>query len=227
MKEKIFKDIKCTDYYGILYPEQTKRFNDSKYFTKENLFKYRLSKIKFFLGEKNGKESILGLQTFYTNANGKEIANNEERDKEEKELDIKIFEIPANDYICNFFLKTGDDCITQIKLQTKKGKTFIVGINEGEDKLIDFKDDKDNVILYFFGGYRKCLEVLAVGYIPIKSYLGYTRGYFELKIKLKDKKFKNAVEAKLNSLNESDKVLYRVCNLPNTCFNSIIKYCLF
>ena len=91
MKEKIFKDIKCTDYYGILYPEQTKRFNDSKYFTKENLFKYRLSKIKFFLGEKNGKESILGLQTFYTNANGKEIANNEERDKEEKELDIKIF----------------------------------------------------------------------------------------------------------------------------------------
>ena len=94
MKEKIFNDIKDTDLCGILHPDEAKRFDDRNYFTKENLFQYRLSKIKFFLGDKNGKELILGLQTLYTNANGKEIVNEEARDKEEKELDIKIFEIP-------------------------------------------------------------------------------------------------------------------------------------
>lgn len=227
MKEKFYNDIKCTDLYGVLYPDEVKRFNDSNYFSKENLFQYRLSKIKFFIGEKNGKELILGLQTFYSQSNGNIIANEEARDKLEKELDIKIFEIPPNDYICNFFLKTGDERITQIKLQTKKGKIFVVGSNEGEDKTIDFKDNNDNVIIYFLGGYRKCLEVLAAGYIPLKSYIGRFIGYFELKIRLKNETFKNVIKKKLNSLSERDKILFRVCNLPDTCFYSIIKFCLF
>ena len=228
MKEKIFDAIKCTAFFGTVYPEEIKRFDDKEFYNKDNLFQYRLSKIKFFLGEKNGKEVILGLQTIYTNSNGKETVNEEARDKAEKEIDVKVFEIPANDYICNFFLKTGDDRITQIKLVTKKEKEFVVGSDEGEDKIVDFiNDNKDHIILYFFGGYRKCLEAIAAGYIPMRSYLGNTRGYFELKKKLKDKNFKEATETKLNSLSESDKVLFKVCNLPDSCFNSIIRYCLF
>ena len=82
------------------------------------------------------------------------------------------------------------------------------------------------MILYFFGGYRKYLESISAAYIHIKSYLGNTKGYFELKRKLKDQVFKNAIESKLNSLSESDKILYRVCNLPDSCFNSVIRYCL-
>ena len=227
MKAKIFDEIKCTAFFGTVYPDEIKRFDDNQYCNKENLFQNRLSKIKFFIGEKNGKELILGLQTFYTNSNGKEIANEEARDKTEKELDIRTFDIPPNDYICNFFLKAGDDRITQIKLVTKKGKEFIVGSDEGEEKIVDYiNDNKDFIILYFFGGYRKCLEALAAGYIPIKSYLGNTIGYFELKRKVKDKSFKDAIEAKLNQLSESDKVLFRVCNLPDSCFNSIIRFCL-
>ena len=49
---------------------------------------------------------------------------------------------------------------------------------------------------------------------------------YELKRKVKDKSFKDAIEAKLNQLSESDKVLFRVCNLPDSCFNSIIRFCL-
>lgn len=227
MKSKIYDEIRYTAFFGTIYPDEIRLFNDSAYYTKDNLFKYRLSKIKFFIGEKNGKELILGLQTFYTNSNGKEIANEEARDKTEKELDIRTFDIPPNDYICNFFLKAGDDRITQIKLVTKKGKEFIVGSDEGEEKIVDYiNDNKDFIILYFFGGYRKCLEAIAAGYIPIKSYLGNTIGYFELKRKVKDKSFKDAIEAKLNQLSESDKVLFRVCNLPDSCFNSIIRFCL-
>ena len=226
MKDKIFDAIKNTAFFGTVFPD-IKRFDDSKFCSKENLFQFRLSQIKFFVGEKNGKNLILGLQTTYTSLDGKITVNEEARDKTEKEVDIKILDIPQNDYICNFFLKSGDDHITQVRLVTKKGKEFIVGCDEGEEKIVDFIDDnKDHIILYFFGGYRKCLESLAAGYIPIKTYLGNTRGYFELKRKMKEQSFKDAISAKLKSLSESDQVLFRVCNLPDSCFNSVIKYCL-
>ena len=228
MKVKIFNEIEETAFFGTVFNEETKFFKDSNYFSLENLFKYKLSKIKFFLGEKNGKELILGLQTFYTTANGKEIANEEYRDKNEKELNIKTLKIHPGDYICNFELRRGDDRITQIKFTTKKGIEFVVGSDEGEEMKVDFiNDNKDFVILYLHGGYRKCLECISAGYIPVKSYLGDTLGYFELKMRVKDEKFKNNIQAKINEFTESNKVLFRVCSLEDKLFNSIIKYCLF
>ena len=69
MEERIYNSIKNTAFFGTIFPD-LKKFDDSKYF-KDDLFKYRLSKIKFFLGEKNEKEVILGLQVFYKTNNGK------------------------------------------------------------------------------------------------------------------------------------------------------------
>ena len=228
MKKKILDDIKNIAFFGTVYPDEIKRFDDSHYFNEENLFHYRLSKIKAFIGEKNGKELILGLQTFYTDLNGKEIANAEARDKAEKELDIKVLEIAPNDYICHFYIRAGDDRITQLKFVTRKGKEFIIGSDEGEDKVVEYiNDNNDFIVLYFFGGYRKCLEAISAGYIPLKSYLGNTAGYFQLKKKMKEESFRKAVEAKLKDLSNSDVVLYRVCLLPDPCFNSIIRFCLF
>ena len=226
MRKKIFSEIKNIAYFGTIFPD-IKRFDDNNFCTEENLFQNRLSKIKVFIGDKGGKPVILGLQTFFTNINGKEIINEEARDKTEKEVDIKTLVIPSNDYICNFFIKTGEDRITQLKFVTKKGSELVCGSDQGEDKIVDYiNDNKDHMILYFLGGYRKYLEAISAAYIPIKSYLGNTKGYFELKRKLKDQVFKNAIESKLNSLSESDKILYRVCNLPDSCFNSVIRYCL-
>ena len=228
MKKKILDDIKNIAFFGTVYPDEIKRFDDSHYFNEENLFHYRLSKIKAFIGEKNGKDLILGLQTFYTDLNGKEIPNEEARDKAEKELDIKVLEIAPNDYICHFYIRAGDDRITQLKFVTRKGKEFIIGSDEGEDKVVEYiNDNNDFIVLYFFGGYRKCLEAISAGYIPLKSYLGNTAGYFQLKRKMKEESFRKAVEAKLKDLSNSDVVLYRVCLLPDPCFNSIIRFCLF
>lgn len=227
MKKKIFDQIKNTEFVGFVYPNDTKRFDDSKYFSLDNLFQYRLTKIKFYLENKNGKEFILGLQTFYSSYSGKEVANEEARDKSIKELDIKTFEIPQNDYICNFDIRKGKDGITQLKFKTKKGKDFVVGSDEGEEMKVNFiNENKDYIVLYLFGGYRKCLECIAAGYIPLKSYLQSTIGYFELKKKLKDEKFKKATEANIGKFSKSDQILFKVCCLPDTCFNPIIKYCL-
>jgi len=229
MKVTFYESIKSSPFFGTIFPE-SKHFDDSKYFNKDNLLKYTLSKIKFFLKDKNGKEVILGLQVFYKTNNGKEIASEEYRDKIEKEIYIKDLEITQNDYICNFFLKCGDDRVTQIRLATKRGKELTVGSDEGKEKIVEFiNDNKENVILYFSGVYRKCLEAIGLAYIPSKIFhLLLSLGYFELKYKLKNKDFKNAVLSKYDQLSESDKVLYKVCCLDNDdLFNSIIKFCLF
>jgi len=64
MIDKIIKEIKIIGSYGIFHFNETKCFNDDKYIEKENIYQYRMSKIKVFLNE-NG--NILGLQAFYKN----------------------------------------------------------------------------------------------------------------------------------------------------------------
>ena len=169
------------------------------------------------------------MQTYFKDFYGKEFISEEARDDSEKELDIKDLDIPSNDYICNFHLRVGSERITQIRLKTIKGKEFIVGSDEGDEKVVDFiNDTNEYMILFFFGAYRKCLEAIAAGYIPIRIYLAPTIGFFELRKKYKNKFFKQKVEETLlDKLSEKDKVLFRVCGLPENCFNCVIKYCLF
>ena len=122
----------------------------------------------------------------------------------------------------------GDDDIRKLKLGTKKGKELIVGLDDGEDRIISsINSNKDNIILSLSGGYRKTLELVSCKYVPLTDYLGPTLGYFELKKKLKHEDFKKKVLEKLDQLSESDKVLFRACCLPDNAFNEIIKYCLY
>ena len=127
MKDKIIDEIKGIGVYGVLHYNETKRFYDEKYVEKENIYQYRISKIKVFLNE-NG--NILGLQAFYKNLNGEEEAGAEGRDNTIKEYDIQTLEIPANDFLCNIHIFVGVDYITKLKFVTKKGKELEVGTNE-------------------------------------------------------------------------------------------------
>lgn len=224
MKEKIIEEIEMTSLFGTISLEH-KWFDDMNFYSKENIFKYRLSKISFFIEDKNGKEKILGLETLFTDKNGKEISNEKAKDKDVKESYIKTLEITPNDYICNFFIKMEEGIITQIKLITKKWRELIVGSDEGEDKIIGIlNDNKDNMILGFSGSYTKCLGSICALYISFEAYYGYKKGFFELKLKLKDKFYKADVYCKLNQLNEIDKAIFRVCSLEDELFYSIIKY---
>lgn len=225
MKERVVSKIKQIGVYGILHYGETQRFDDDQFATKDNLYQFRISKIKIFVGENN---SLLGIQTFYKNLKGQEIAGAEGRDKNIKELDIKILEIPANDFLCNLNVWVGDDDIRKLKFGTKKGKELIVGTEDGEDRIISaINNNKENIILSLSGGYRKTLELISCKYVPITEYLGPTIGYFELKKKLKHDNFKKKILEKLDQLSESDKVLFRACCLPDNVFNEIIKFCLY
>ena len=227
MLAKIFDKILYTHEYGTFFAD-AKIFDGCNFYTKENILNYRLSKIKFFVKNKDSKEIILGLQTTYIDNEGKEICIEESRDKTEKEFEIRTLEIPLNDYICHFFVKLDFNCVlSQIKLITNKGREIIVGNEEGEERFVHLNNNKDYMVLGFSGGYRKCLEAFGVFYIKFEDYFGNIRGFFELRKKLKDIYFKADINSKFDQLNKIDKALYKVCCLEDELFYSIIKYDIY
>ena len=223
MKDKIIEKINYIPPYGNLTFKESKNFNDKKFIQKENIYQYRLSKINIFKGENN---SILGIQSFFRNNKNQEIPGQEGFNKTANILETITLEIPPNDYLSNMNVWVGDDYITKIKFGTKKGKELIVG-EGGEDKTIScLNKDKENLILYLYGGYKEQLQYISCKYINNNHYFGNIYGYFELRMKLKNEKFKKMINSNLENLKDDDKILLSACLLPDACFNIVMAYCI-
>ena len=222
MKERIIDKIKYIPQYGNILRKKTKFFNDCKFIEKENLYKYRLSKISIFKGENN---SILGIQSFYSNMQNEEIAG-EKIFINSILLDTINFEIPPNDFLCNINLCVGDDYITKIKFGTQKGKEIEVGEGGEFKKISCLNKTKDNIILILYGGYTNQFQSIGCKYINKNDYFGNVYGYFELRKKLKNENFKNEINSNINNYSENDKTLLSACLLPDACFNEIISFCV-
>ena len=224
MKERIIEKIKYIPPYGIISSKESKRFNNNNFIQKDKLYKCRLSKIIIFKGENN---SILGIKSFYSNTQKEEISGEEGYDNSNNILEKIIFEIPANDYLCNINIWIGDEYITKIKFGTNKGKEIIVG-EGGEDKKIScLNNNKENIILVINGGYKEQLKFLNCKYININDYFGNVNGYFELKMKLKDEKFRKIINSKIEMFKDNDKILLSACLLPDSCFNIVMSFCVY
>ena len=224
MKERIIEKIKYIPPYGIISSKESKRFNNNNFIQKDKLYKCRLSKIIIFKGENN---SILGIKSFYSNIQKEEISGEEGYDNSKNILEKIIFEIPANDYLCNINIWIGDEYITKIKFGTNKGKEIIVG-EGGEDKKIScLNNNKENIILVINGGYKEQLKFLNCKYININDYFGNVNGYFELKMKLKDEKFRKIINSKIEMFKDNDKILLGACLLPDSCFNIVMSFCVY
>ena len=223
MKDYIFEKVKSIAIIGIYHVGETHRFNDDIFSTRENIYEYRISRIKVFIGENN---SIRGLQAFYKNKKGEVVPGTEGRDINIKELDIKILDIPPNDYLCNLRIFVGDDYISKLIFTTRTGKELIVGNDDGEEiSIYSLNSNKDNIILNIAGGYRDHLDLFTSKYINIYDYLvATTIGYFELKKKLRKEDFKQKILKNFNNLSESNKALFHACCLTNDVFKEIFKY---
>ena len=222
MKESIAEKIKATPLIGINNFNQTKRFYDDNFSTKENMFQFSLSKILIFIGEKN---KILGIRSFYKNLKKEEKEGQIGYNDALKVINIIKFEIPSNDHLCCLYIFTSDKGIEQLKFLTKKGKELTVG-EGGQNIIKNYINDKENIILSISGGYSDQLDILRFRYIKMSDYFGHTLGYFELRIKMKNEKFKNNINSKIDTYKDSDKILIRACLLPVACFNEIIKFCM-
>ena len=224
MKERIIEKIKYIPPYGIISSKESKRFNNNNFIQKDKLYKCRLAKIIILKGENN---SILGIKSFYSNTQKEEISGEEGYDNSKNLLEKIIFEIPANDYLCNINIWIGDEYITKIKFGTNKGKEIIVG-EGGEDKKIScLNNNKENIILVINGGYKEQLKFLNCKYININDYFGNVNGYFELKMKLKDEKFRKIINSKIEMFKDNDKILLSACLLPDSCFNIVMSFCVY
>ena len=222
MKESIAEKIKATPLIGIINFNQTKRFYDDNFSTKENMFQFSLSKILIFIGEKN---KILGIRSFYKNLKKEEKEGQIGYNDALKVINIIKFEIPSNDHLCCLYIFTSDKGIEQLKFLTKKGKELTVG-EGGQNIIKNYINDKENIILSISGGYSDQLDILRFRYIKKSDYFGHTLGYFELRIKMKNEKFKNNINSKIDTYKDSDKILIRACLLPVACFNEIITFCM-
>jgi hypothetical protein len=208
--------------YGWIYGD-SKHFLDND-FLGENYLYYKIIKIKIWTGKIDSKDIINGVQVFYKNILDGNIITPGEYKGDEGCDNVYEFEIKSNEYLINFHIRV-DDCITQVGFETNKGNKILVGGTIGEDKLI-VSNGGDNIILFLYGSYNNCLHTLGVGYINKKDYLKkFYIGYFELYFKLnKDKEFREEWIKKENLLNENDRILLKVCLLPEDIFEKVIKY---
>jgi len=223
MKEKIIEKINYVPPFGYIQ-KGLKNFNDKKYVQKENIYQYRLSKIKIFKGENN---SIIGIHSFFKNNKNEEISGEEGYNKEVNILETITLDIAPNDYLTNMNVWLDDDYhIKKLKFGTKKGKEVIVG-EGGEAKEVTYLNkDKENIILYLYGGYKEQLHNISCKYINNNHYFGNIYGYFELRIKLKNENFKKLINSNLKDLKYEDKILLSACLLPNSCFNIVMAFCV-
>ena len=88
-------------------------------------------------------------------------------------------------------------------------------------------NNKENIILVINGGYKEQLKFLNCKYININDYFGNVNGYFELKMKLKDEKFRKIINSKIEMFKDNDKILLSACLLPDSCFNIVMSFCVY
>lgn len=234
-KERLRK-IKCehTVKYGFI-PQNPTHFNDytCPEFENNNFKYYRVRKVRIFLGKYKKKSidipCINGIQFFYINILTKKEHEGVKHFSDKGYEDQKTFELQNGEYLNNLIIRIDfeDPAVTQLGFTTNKGRK----IDYGSDKVGELikVTDIEGVDSYIFGSLG-CLDnnLMAFGvfYYNYREFCKmFNFGYFALKFLLqKDENFSEQCEK--NITNEVDKVILRVCRLPDNQFTSIMKYCI-
>lgn len=220
LEEKLM-EVEPTCIYGTV---QESIMYDMKDILKEKLLDYRLTKITCMI---KSKSSIYGIKFTYRN-----ILNCEEKDIIEvksKESDLIVQEMELNnEEIIDLRVWEKDVKLIGFEVTTNKKRVQKFGYGTDEDLIIidDFKDH-DQIIVGFgcYADDKDGVTALYAYYTNKKKYISTIySGIFALKIKLKDPDFKKKIEEKVIKMSEKNKILYRVCNLPDNQFFSVIKY---
>ena len=224
--------------YGNIFGRisvNSKPFDDSKELggTEDLFLQHLIKSIKIYTKSVKEKDIISGVQLTYQNLKTKKLKELPIRCKstksDEKE-EIESFELKSGEYLTNFYIRFAfnSEYIYQLGFETNKKRKILKGTEYGEDKNIRTNGGK-NLILGTFGYYSENLDSIGVFYVNLEDYLKkYYIGYFELKFKLKkDKKFKENIENNIKDFTDIDKWLFKICLLPDTIFNEIMKFCIF
>ena len=220
MSDEVKLDIRQTCIYGSALNQNP--FDVWKTLGDKIIF-YKIKKIKCQLKDKK----IVGLQCFYQSIDDlslKPIIDVKNNSNDLTELEYELI----NEDIVEMRVWLDENVMLKaFEIKTNKGNVKKFGY--GEDKeLIRISDlEAGDQIIVGFGCYTDGNVVTAIfaDYISKKDYVFFLlSGLFCLKYKLKNPDFKKNVDNKLKSMNEKNKLLYRVCLLPDNQYFNIIKY---
>lgn len=218
--------IRTTCNYGKVN-ENSKSYDVCDEIDGEYLLNYRISKI---ICQIKSNESIYGIKFIYRNINdGKEMAlinvKSKEFDLIEQEMTFTLEEI------VDLRVWVSEDIrLIGFEVTTNKGRSqkFGYGNNEELRKIHEFENKENNIV-----GFNVTADdingvtALYAYYLNKRTYAFYIySGVFSLRIKVKDAKYRKMIEQKLPKMSEKNKILYRICCLPDNQFFQAIKYTL-
>lgn len=226
MSDKKLINIYPTCLYGTSDEENSKRY-DMVDILKENLLDYRLTKIKCFL--KSNSNSIYGIQITCKNRNDGTEINVIDVNSNGQDLIEQEFILPYSSEINNMNVWLDKDCKSigfEVITRKKIFKKFGYGNDEELIKVPDF-EKLDQVIVGFGCCADETNGVIGIYayYMNRKIYISNIYdGIFSLRNKIKDPKFKGKTEQNLKMMSEKNRLLFRICQLPDNLFFSVIKY---
>ncbi len=217
--------ILSTCNYGKV--EENSNYYDMRNEVGKNILNYRITKIKCQL---KSNDSIYGIQFIYRNIN---------TNKEETLINVKSKELDLIEQEMSFGFEEIVDLRTwlsdEIKLigfevTTNRGRQKKFGFGNDEQLRIcpDFENNDQTIVGFGVAADDKNgVTSLYAYYLNKRTYAFYIySGVFSLRIKIKDEEFKKKIESKISNMSEKNKILYRVCSLPDNQFFNIIKYAL-
>ena len=203
--------------------------NQNRLYMKEilgnKLLDYRIKKIKCQLKD---NLFIAGIQIICRNTNDgstKAIIDyqSKENNLTEQEFDLKNEGIKE----MRVWLNT-DIVLIGFEIKTDKNRVFKFGYGNDEQlvKISDFTEEERFIV--GFGVYTdgdNGVTAICGQYISKKKYISLIySGIFSLRLKIKNPDFKDKLEKNVDKMTEKNKILYRICQLPDNQFFNIIKY---
>ena len=210
--------------YGTIYDDST--FFDPYNNLGDKLLDDKLIKIQCQLIP---NKSIAGIQFIYRNINdGQEIALIDIKSSEKDLIEQEMVLNNENIIDLKVFLREVKLVGFEVTTNRNHSKKFGYGNDEELIKISDL-ENLDNVVVGFGVCYGKELGVSSLYFYYMKR-LDYVlqiySGVLSLKVKLKEKDFRQKVEEKLSKMSEKNKLFYRICSLPDNLYFGIIKYSL-
>ena len=216
--------IDSTGNFGNVFPD-TKSFDDEEFFS-DYILNFKISRIKIFHGTIDRNDIVTGIQVFYRDRIKGNITTTGEFKSEKSSELYEELSLEANENLVNFQIRIGDKGVDYLEFGTNKGKTIKCGGKTGEEKITEFNNNEDKIILGIFGGYSNCLNCLGVYYINKKDFISVLyAGLFILRYVLKkNQQFKINILENKGKLNPEYYAILKVCLLPDVPFCAVMRY---
>ena len=209
--------------------DENSKYYDIRDEVGKKILDYRLVKIKCQL---KSNDSIYGIQFIYRNINtNKEEALINFKSKE-NEIDLIEQEMSFDfEEIVDLRTWLSEDIkLIGFEITTNRGKSQKFGYGNDEElrKCPEFENNDKTIVGFgITADDKNGVTSIYAYYLNKRTYAFYIySGVFSLRIKIKDAEFRKKIESKLSSMSEKNKVLFKVCSLPDNQFFNIIKYTL-